>query len=157
MKQPKDRIDLRILTALQKNARRSNKELAAEVGLSESSCLERVRRLQRDGVLTGFHAAIDPEAMGVRLQAMILIRLHKHSRDVVESFRDYMLTLSEVVDVYLVGGAYDFMIHVQVPDSTYLRDMELDKITVRPEVVHVETSLIFEHSRNSKLAEYLFG
>ena len=75
-------------------------------------------------------------------------RLRKHSRDVVEAFRDDMLALPEVVDIYLVAGAHDFLLHLVVPDSDHLRNLALDKITIRPEVVHLETSLIFEHSRD---------
>ena len=140
-----DRIDRQILSALQKDARQSNKELAAYVGLSQSSCLERVRRLQRNGVLRGFHAEVEPKAMGVNLQAMIMVRLKKHSRKIVESFRNRMLSLPEVLGVYLVGGSHDFLIHVAVPDSNHLRNLNLDQITIRSEVEAVETSLVFEH------------
>jgi DNA-binding Lrp family transcriptional regulator len=78
-----DRIDGRILDELQKNARLSNKELAGRVGLAPSSCLERVRRLRRDGVPRGFHAEVDPGALGIGLQALIAVRLARHSRDLV--------------------------------------------------------------------------
>jgi len=151
---PLDRTDDAILEALQKDARLSNKELAARAGLSPSSCLERVRRLQRDGALRGAHAEVDPRAMGARLQAMIMVRLNKHSRQVVESFRDAMHALPEVVDVYLVAGVHDFLLHVAAPDPEYLRAFALDHITNREEVVHVETSLIFEHRRSWVLPRF---
>ena len=73
-----DRIDLALLDALQNDARLSNKQLANEVGLAPSSTLGRVRRLQ-EGVLRGAHAEVDPEALGVALQAMIVIRIARHS------------------------------------------------------------------------------
>ena len=76
-----DRTFERIIALLQKNARLSNKELAAHVGLAPSSCLERVRSLQEAGVFKGFHADVDPKALGIDLQAMIAIRLSGHSRD----------------------------------------------------------------------------
>ena len=76
-----DRIDYEIVRRLRNNARLSNKELAAEVGLAPSSCLVRVRGLERDGVLRGYHADVDPGSLGVRLQAMISIRLQRHSRN----------------------------------------------------------------------------
>jgi DNA-binding Lrp family transcriptional regulator len=77
---PLDRIDRALVRALQKDARLSNKELAAQVGLAPSSCLERVRRLRRTGVLRGFHADVAPEALGVGLQALIAVQLRQHSR-----------------------------------------------------------------------------
>ena len=72
-----DRIDDAILASLQKDGRISNKELAAAVGLAPSSCLERMRRLQERGVITGFRADVDPKAVGIGLQAFVFVRLAK--------------------------------------------------------------------------------
>lgn len=143
-----DRIDHAILAALRQNARLSNKELAARAGLAESSCLERVRRLVQAGVLRGFHADVDPKAVGVGLQALVAVRLVRHTRGAVESFRQSMLALDEAVAVFHVAGANDFLVHVAVADSDALRDLILRAITARAEVAHVETSLIYEHARN---------
>lgn len=145
---PLDRIDRAILGELQQNARLTNKELASRVGLAESSCLERVRRLTNAGVLRGFHAEVDARALGVGLQALIAIRLTRHSRAVVEAFRQSMLALPAAVSVFHVAGANDFLVHVAVGDTDELRDLVLSEFTARPEVAHVETSLIYEHARN---------
>ncbi|MEM7052055.1 MAG: Lrp/AsnC family transcriptional regulator [Acidobacteriota bacterium] len=146
-----DRIDFELLAALQKNARMTNKELAARVGLAPSTCLERVRRLQREGALRGFHAEVSPQALGIGLQAMIAVRLQRHSRDLVGSFRRHALALAEVVAVYHLTGANDFLVHVAVRDPDHLRDLALDAFTTRSEVAHIETALIFEHQRSSTL------
>jgi DNA-binding Lrp family transcriptional regulator len=151
MKVPLDRIDLAIVEHLQKNARLSNKELAARVQLSPSSCLERVRRLNAAGVFRGFHAEVDPEALGLQLQAMITVRLQRHSRRQVIAFRSHLLALPEVLAVSHVGGSYDFVVHVAVRDSNHLRDLALDAFTTRPEVGQMETHLIFEHTRSMTL------
>ena len=82
-----DRIDMKILRALQNDARLSNKELAGIVGLAPSSCLERVRRLRKEKILLGSHARIEPSAVGIGLQAMIAVQLGQHSRDIVQRFR----------------------------------------------------------------------
>lgn len=144
-----DRIDRAILVALQQNARLSNKELSARVGLAESSCHERVKRLVGAGVLRGFHAEVDPRALGVGLQALVAVRLARHTSAAVESFRHAMLGLAEAIAVFHVAGANDFLVHVAVRDSDELRDLILRAFTARPEVVHVETSLIYEHARNA--------
>ena len=146
-----DRIDRAIVAALRKNARTSNKELAAGVGLAPSSCLERVRRLEARGVLRGYHAEVDAAALGVGLQAMVAIRLSRHSRAFVDSFREHALGTPEVRVVYHVAGASDFLLHVAVRDAEHLRELVLSAITVRPEVAHVETALIFEQVRNTEL------
>lgn len=144
-----DRIDRAILAALQQNARLTNKELAARVGLAESSCHERVKRLMQGGVLRGFHADVDPRVLGTGLQALVAVRLARHTRAAVTSFRQAMLDLPEALAVFHVAGANDFLVHVAVRDSDELRDLILRAFTGRPEVVHVETSLIYEHARNA--------
>lgn len=143
-----DRIDRRILVELQQNARLSNKELAAHIGLAESSTHERLKRLMSAHVLRGYHAEVDPRAVGVGLQALVAVRLARHTRTAVASFRKAMLELPEAIAVFHVAGANDFLVHVAVGDSDDLRDLILSAFTGRPEVAHVETSLIYEHLRN---------
>lgn len=142
-----DRIDREILVALAKNARLSNKELAARVGLAPSSALERFRRLERAGWLRGYHADVDPRALGLTLEAMIAVRLKQHSRDPFEEFRRYVQTLPEVVAAYHMAGADDFLVHVRVRDADHLRDFAIDAFTTRAEIGHLETALVFEHLR----------
>ena len=149
-----DRTDFRILAELQNDARLSNKELAAKVGLAPSSCLERVRRLQAEGALRGFHAEVDPAALGIELQALIAVRLRRHSRDLYEGFRTHLMSLAEMVAVYHLAGANDFLVHVAVRDVEQLRNLVLDAFTTRPEVGHVETALVFEHARGRVLPDY---
>ncbi len=150
-----DRIDLEIIRQLRNNARLSNKELAEIVGLAPSSCLVRVRGLQREGVLKGYHAEVDTKALGVGLQAMISIRLQRHSKANVEAFRSHVMALPEVRELYHLAGANDFLMQVWVRDPEHLRDLIMSEITAREEVVHVETGLIFEHCRSLELPFYV--
>ena len=150
-----DRIDGALIAALQKNARLSNKELAAHVGLAPSSCLERVRRLHDAGVLRGHHADVDPAALGIQLEAMVAVRLQEHSSDKVEQFRTDALQRPEVVAVYYLAGATDFMVHVAVRSPEHLRDVVVDAFSTPGLIARVETSLIFEHARRWELPHYL--
>ncbi len=150
-----DRTDVGILAALQKDARLSNKELAAHVGLAPSSCLERVRRLERAGVLLGTHALVAPEALGIQLQALVTIRLQSQSRKIVSAFSQHALSLPETVALYHLAGATDFQVHVAVRDVAHLRRLTLEAFGSRPDVAHIETALIFEHSTRAVLPEYL--
>ena len=150
-----DPTDIQIIRWLRKNARMSNKELAAKVGMAPSSCLERVRRLRLSRVLTGYHADVDPNAIGIGLQAMVAVRLTRHARSEVESFQRHLDTLPEVVTIFHVAGANDYLVHVAVSDSAHLRELALSAFTERPEVDHIETQLIFQHSRNHDLPVYL--
>lgn len=150
-----DRIDLEILRALQNDARLSNKELSGIVGLAPSSCLERVRRLRAEKILLGSHARINPSAVGVGLQAMIAVQLGRHSRDIVERFHHHVAHLEPVVAVYHIAGRFDFLVHVAVKDANHLRDLALDSFTTRPEVEHLETSLIFQFEPQVGIPDYL--
>jgi DNA-binding Lrp family transcriptional regulator len=146
-----NRIDFAILAALQNDARLSNKELAAHVGLAPSSCLERVRRLRAKGVLTGFRALVEPRALGIAMQALVFVRLARHARKQVKAFRQHALSLPETVGLYHVAGQHDFIVHVGVRDANHLRDVAMDAFTSRREVARIETHLIFEHAPKPQL------
>jgi DNA-binding Lrp family transcriptional regulator len=146
-----DAVDRRILAELRNDARVSNKDLAERAGIAPSTCLARVARLEQQGVLIGYHAELAPRAIGLGVQAMIAVRLEKHSRADVDRFRAHLLGLREVLTLYHVAGANDFLVHVAVRDTDRLRELVLDAFTARPEVAHLETALIFEQARNPKL------
>lgn len=152
---PLDRIDSALLAHLQNQGRMPNQDLAAAVGLSPSACLERVRRLLGDKVVRGFHAEVEPRAFGIGLQAMIAVRLAAHTRAQVEAFHAYALELPEVVALYHVAGATDFLVHVVARDSDHLRSFALEAFTTRPEVAHLETSLIYEARRKHQLPDLI--
>ncbi|WP_306589726.1 Lrp/AsnC family transcriptional regulator [Geothrix sp. 21YS21S-4] len=149
-----DRIDCDILVHLQKDARLSNKELAAAVGLAPSSCLARVQRLRTDGILKGAYAEVDPAALGVGLQALIAVQLRQHSRAQVKAFWKHAMGLPEVLAVFHVAGTHDFQVHVAVRDAHHLRDLALDAFTTRSEVAHIQTSLIFEWAKGPVMPNY---
>ena len=154
MKRTLDRIDYEILTLLRKNARISNKEVARKVGLAASTCLVRIRVLQNSGVISGFHAEIDPVSLGVGIQAMIAVRLLRHFKPDVDAFRNHALSLPEVVQLYHVAGPIDFLIHVWARDSNHLRELAMTAFTSREEVSHIETELIFEHIRSAEVPSF---
>jgi DNA-binding Lrp family transcriptional regulator len=149
-----DRIDFVLIDLLQKDARLSNKELAAAVGLAPSSCLARVQRLRSENVLRGAHAEVNPDALGIGLQALIAVQLRQHSRAQVKAFWKHMMGLPEVVTVFHVAGTHDFQVHVAVRDAHHLRDLALDAFTTRAEVAHIQTSLIFECVKGKVLPNY---
>lgn len=149
-----DRIDAEILKALQENARMSNKDLAARVGLAPSSCLARVRRLQEEGAFVGFHADVDPALLGIRVEAMVSVRLSRHTRDEVERFQIHALAQPEVVALYHLTGEPDFLLHVAARDLAHLRELALSAFSSRPGVAQIQTSVLFEHVRKPLLPLY---
>lgn len=149
-----DQTDRLILGLLRNNARISNKELAAKADIAPSTCLARVRRLERGGVISGYHAELNPGAVGVRIQAMIGVRMVRHVRNDVEAFQKHALDQKETVAMYHVAGADDFLVHVAARDTDHLREFLLHAFTERPEVAHVETRLIFEQVRTEGFPMY---
>mgnify|MGYP001765010966 CR=1 FL=1 len=152
-----DRIDRRILRLLRNNARMPNKDLAERAQIAPSTALERVRKLHEAKVILGYHAEVAPLAIGIGLQAMVAIRMTRHSRDSLEAFQAHLRQLPEVLAFYHVAGKDDFLVHVGVRDTRHLRDFELAAFTQREEVAHIETHLIFEFRRNPELPIYAGG
>lgn len=142
-----DRIDRSVLAALQNNARISNKELAARVGLAPSSCLARVKRLEAEGVIVRYRAELEPHALGLGLQAMISVQLRVHVDEAFGGLGCHLRSLPETVAVYCLGGAIDFLVHVACRDTEHLRILTVRSFLNRPEVAKIETSLIFAFSR----------
>jgi DNA-binding Lrp family transcriptional regulator len=149
-----DRTDRAIVALLQKEARLSNKEIASRVGIAQSTCSERVRRLERTGVFRGFHADVDVRLLGAGLQAMIAVRVQRHEASQVARFRDLAERIPEVVSLYHMAGTDDFLVHVVARDSDHLRDIAMGSFSAQPEVTHIETSIIFEHTRYERPPEY---
>ena len=148
-----DRTDRQIIAALQEDARLSNKALAARVGIAPSTCSERVKRLHEAGVFRGFPASVDPEVLGIGLQAMIAVRLRRHAESEVDTFRAHATAMPEVVSVSHVTGRNDFLVHVVVRNADHLRNLAVSGFTTMPEVDHIETSLIYEYLGKGSLPD----
>lgn len=140
-----DSTDRAILRVLRADARIANNALAERVGVAPSTCLARVKALRESGVIRGFHADIDPAALGHQLQAMIAVRVQGTARAAMAKLGRELAAVPEVLDVYFVAGTDDFLIHVAARDTETLRGFVVDQLSARPEISHTETSLIFEH------------
>ena len=138
MQRALDQIDYNLIEVLQKNARLTNKELAARVHLSPSRCFERARRLREQGVLTGFRTYVAPASIGVGLQALVAVRLKEHTETNLTSFEEHTGSLPEVVGVCHLTGDTDFLLRLAVRDTTHLRRITMKEIANRPEVAGVE-------------------
>lgn len=144
-----DDVDRRVLTILHTDARISNSALADAVGIAPSTCHGRVRRLQDLGVIRGFYADVDPAAIGLPLQAMIAVRLQAGARGRIRGFVAQIRRRPQVIDVYFLAGADDFLIHVAARDTDDLRSFVVDNLNADADVAGTQTSLIFEHLRGA--------
>lgn len=138
-----DSIDRALLLELQKDARQTNKAMAGNVGVAPSTCLERVRELQARGVVTGFHAEIDPAAIGRPMEAILSIRQRGEQREATSMLLADLANLPETIRVMALTGTTDFIVHVAVRDMNQMRDLVWGLIE-RSEVGRVQSSLVFE-------------
>ena len=146
-----DTVDHALLRELQEDARRSNRELAAAVHVSASTSSERVRALRADGVIRGYHADVALDALGRRVQALTAVTIRPPTRENIEAFRNWTATLPELVAVFVVSGSSDFLLHVAVADTDALYAFVIDRLTERPEIADVNTSVVYEHIRRPVL------
>ena len=146
-----DATDWAILEVLQDDARTSNRDLAAAVHVSPSTSSERVRSLKADAVIRGYHADVDYGALGRHVQALTAITIRPPTREIIEAFRNWVSELPEIVGVFVVSGAADFLLHVAVPDTDALYAFVIDRLTERLEVADVNTSVVYEHIRRTVL------
>ncbi|OXR42642.1 Lrp/AsnC family transcriptional regulator [Nocardia cerradoensis] len=144
-----DELDTALLTLVQQDARLTNKELAARLHVAQSTCLERIRRLTKRGILRGEHADVDLKQIGRGTQAMVAVQLRPPDRAVIESFQGFVANLPEVLSYFVMAGGDDFLLHVAVADNDQLSAFILDRLTQRREIVHVRTSVIFSHVRRT--------
>lgn len=141
---PLDSVDLHILRLLQNDARMTNRRLAAAVGVAPSTCLDRVARLRRAGVIVGYDLRLDPAKLGRPLEALLAVQVRPHLRDLVGPFVERVRTLPEARVLFHLTGPDDFLVHVAVTGAADLQRLVLDEFTARSEVARVETRLIFQ-------------
>lgn len=148
-----DSVDWAILHRLQVDATVPNKELARQVHLAPSTCLERVRRLKASGVISSIRAVVDPSRVGRGEQALLAIRIRPHSRQSADDFVTRALGLPETVALYNVSGEEDYLLHVAVRDSTALQSLIIDRLLLLPQVAHCKTQLIFDRPMTSPVSK----
>ena len=147
-----DELDKAILRELRSNARQTNRAVAAAVGVSPTTALDRTRALHERGVIRGALLDVDLTAIGRPVQALIAVRIRPPSRAVIEAFREWVTGLPDTLAVFVTSGTEDFLIHVAVPDNQSLYAFVIDRLTQRAEIADVRTSVIYEHLRNNAIA-----
>lgn len=139
-----DPVDLEILRVLQNDARTTNRDLAAAVGIAPSTCLDRVARLRRSGVVLGHELRLDPARLGRSLEALLLVQVRPHRRELIGPFVERVRGLPESRALFHLTGPDDYLVHVAVTGTADLQRLVLDEFTSRKEVARVETRLIFQ-------------
>lgn len=135
-----DATDRRILRELQREAKLTNAELAARVGLSPSPCLARVRALEQDGVISRYVALVEPETLGLGLSVFIQVTLERQVEQVLETFEARMGAYPEVMECYLMTGDSDYLLRVLVRDIAELQRFIVRDLSKIPGVANIKSS-----------------
>ncbi|MGY1425946.1 winged helix-turn-helix transcriptional regulator [Lysobacter sp. A289] len=144
-----DKIDRNILRILQQEGRISFTELGERVGLSTTPCTERVRRLERDGVITGYHARLDPHQLGAGLLVYVEISLAYKSGDIFEEFRAAALRLPHVLECHLVSGDFDYLIKARISEMASYRKLLGNTLLTMPNVRDSKSYIVMEEVKET--------
>lgn len=145
-----DRIDKKILTELQVNGRISNLELSKKVGLSPTPCLERVRRLERQGVIEGYQAVLNAEAVGANMLVFVEITLEKTAQDVFSDFSKAVEKLDEILECHLVSGSFDYLLKTRVKNMSSYRKLLGETLLKLPSVSASRTYVVMEEVKTNR-------
>jgi len=152
---PLDRTDRQILTILQADGRIANVTLAKMVNLTPTPCLERVRRLEREGYITGYTALLDPKKVGAGLLVFVEISLLRNSPDAFSDFRREASKLSGILECHLVSGNFDYLIKARVKDMDEYRKLLGEKILALPGVSDSRSYVVMEEVKESTALQLL--
>ena len=150
-----DGTDQQILALLSKNARITHKEIAGAVGLSPSSVDERTLRLFDAGLVTGAHAEVALERLGLSLRALLFIQMSEHEKTNLDRFVTDALQLAEVRAAWMITGHFDAVVELVTRDTSHLHRVVVEKFSSRAEIHRIETSIIFDGGRQMDVSATL--
>ena len=144
-----DELDRSILGILQEEGRITNVELASRVGLTAPPCLRRMRALEESGVIKGYHAELDPGALGYGIMVFALVSLRSQAEDDLKAFEAHVATLPEICECHMLNGEIDFILKIVAHDLQSFQSFLTSKLTPAPNVASVKTSLTIRTSKTS--------
>ena len=145
-----DRIERRILALLQDNGRMSNVELAERIGLSESPCFRRVKKLERDRVITRYSAEVDQRTLGFTVTAFVLVDMDKQPDERVDDFHGCVAAEPHIVECHAMSGGHDYIMKVLARDIDHFSELVMQEILKYPGVRHVESSFSLGEIKHSR-------
>jgi DNA-binding Lrp family transcriptional regulator len=143
-----DAIDLKLLSELQENGRITNVELATKVGLTAPPCLRRMRTLEQSGAIRGYHADIDPSALGYSIMVFAMVSLKSQAEEDLRGFESHVRALPEVRECHMLNGEIDFILKIVAHDLQTFQEFLTSKLTSAPNVSSVKTSLTIRTAKD---------
>ncbi|HVW49548.1 MAG TPA: Lrp/AsnC ligand binding domain-containing protein [Trinickia sp.] len=144
-----DKLDHKILKLLQEDGRIAMKDLAERVGLTVTPCIERVKRMERDGVILGYYARLDPAQLGAALLVFVEITLGNKSGNMFDQFRREVQKIPEVLECHLVSGDFDYLIKARIGEMTDYRKLLGDILLQLPGAVQSKSYVVMEEIKET--------
>ncbi len=146
---PLDRIDLKILQALQQDGRISNLKLAESVALSPTAVLARVQRLTKDGLISGYEVRLDATKLGVGLMVFVEVLLDKTTPNMFEAFKAAVQVCPEIMECHMVAGGFDYLLKTRMSDMNAYREFAGTVLWQLPGVRETRTYAVMEEVKNT--------
>lgn len=139
-----DRIDRKILALLQENGRLTVTELATQIGLSLSPCHRRLRELERSGTIRGYRAVVDPDAVGLKFQALVFVTMRQEDRDTLLGFEAGVAQIPQVIQAQRLFGDPDYLLRIVTADLGAYQRLEDDVLAALPGVQRLNSTLVMK-------------
>ncbi len=143
-----DAADLRILRALQQNSRLTIKELATEVGLSNTPVFERLKRLERNGIIKKYITILDADKLNLGFMVFCNVKLNGINKKIATDFVERIRELNEVTECYNVSGNFDYMLKIHAHDMKDYQEFILNKLGCIPSVSHIESTFVMNEEKH---------
>lgn len=146
-----DKTDRKILEILQKSAKITNAQLSKEIGLSPAPTLERVKKLESQGVITSYHAKLNTEKIGLGVSTFVLVTLRGHNRENIEQFMGEIEKIEEVIECHHITGAGDFILRIISKDIRSYQKLMLEKVSDIKVVDNMQSMVVLSTFKDSKV------
>lgn len=144
-----DKIDRVLLELLQKDSKSTNKSLASKLNLSITAVYERIRKLEREGVISKYVAVLQPDKIERSFMAFCQIRLVQHTKSNVSSFESQVARLPEVMECFHISGEYDYLLKVAVKDMQAYREFMVNKLTALDHIGNTQSTFVISPVKNT--------
>lgn len=145
-----DSIDLRILKILQDDGRISNLELSQQIGLSPAPTLERVKKLEKAGIIKGYQAVLDLYRLGLGTETFMQISLAYNKQNAIDNFMEQIAKIDEIIECYQITGASDFILRILVKDVSAYEQLVREKLSNVTEITNMQTMVILSTIKKAR-------
>lgn len=152
-----DKIDLKILKYLQENSKITNLDLSKKIGLSPAPTLERVKKLEANGIIESYHAKVDMDKIGLKVRTFALVSLAWNKENALERFLEKIESINEVVEAYIITGDADFLLKIVTKDIPSYEQLLFKKLSQIPEMERLKTLMTLSKVKKSKVLPFGYG